>query len=118
MSGDEAVRATADYLRKELRETDLLVRYTANEFVAVNPRMNRMQAENLKSRLQNDMDHLKFAVRARTELSLRVSIGIAVFPDDGMTIDNLLSAAEWQMREDLDLRSAIRRRIHRFSGSE
>src|SRR5262249_37561803 len=50
MSGDEAIRAAANYLRTELRDTDLVVRYAAEEFIAVNPRMSRELAENLKSR--------------------------------------------------------------------
>jgi diguanylate cyclase (GGDEF)-like protein len=111
MSGDEAIRVTASYLSKELRETDVLVRYASDEFVAINPKMSRESAETLKSRLQNDLDHFKFAVRALTEIPLAVSIGIAVFPEDGHDLDTLLSIAEWRMRQDKELRSAVRRKV-------
>src|SRR5207245_10152880 len=47
MSGDEAVRAAARYLTKELRETDVLVRYASDEFVAISPKMSLEVAENL-----------------------------------------------------------------------
>jgi diguanylate cyclase (GGDEF)-like protein len=117
MSGDDAIRAAARHLTKELRETDLLVRYAAEEFIAVNPKMSRDQAENLKSRLQNELDHFKFAVRAQTEIPLQVSIGIAIFPEDGQDLESLLSVAEWRMREDRDLRSAVRRRVRSVSRS-
>ena len=111
MSGDEAIRAAAHYLSKELRETDLLVRYAGEEFIAINPRMSRERAENLKSRLQDELDHFKFAVRAQTEVALQVSIGIAIFPEDGLNLESLLSVAEWRMREDRELRSAVKRRV-------
>jgi diguanylate cyclase (GGDEF)-like protein/putative nucleotidyltransferase with HDIG domain len=111
MSGDEAIRATASYLSKELRETDVLVRYASDEFVAINPKMSRERAETLKSRVQNDLDHFKFAVRALTEIPLPVSVGIAVFPEDGGDLDTLLSIAEWRMRQDKELRSAVRRKV-------
>jgi diguanylate cyclase (GGDEF)-like protein/putative nucleotidyltransferase with HDIG domain len=115
VSGDEAIRTAANYLRKELRETDLLVRYAEDEFIAVNPRMSREQAENLKSRLQNDLDHFRFAVRTQTPIPLRVSIGIAVFPDDGSDLEQLLSASSIRMDEDRELRSAVRRGIRHIS---
>ena len=116
LSGDEAVRATANYLRKELRETDLLVRYAADEFVAVNPKMSRAQAENLKSRVQNELDQFDFAVRAHTEIPLCASIGIAVFPEDGNDLESLLSVSGLRGRDDRDLRLAVNR-LKRHSAS-
>jgi diguanylate cyclase (GGDEF)-like protein len=117
MSGDESLRAAATYLKKELRETDLLVRYATEEFVALNPKMNREQAEALKSRLQNDLDHFRFAIRADAQIALPVSIGIASFPEDGSDLETLLSVAEWRMREDRELRAAVRQKIKRISSS-
>jgi diguanylate cyclase (GGDEF)-like protein/putative nucleotidyltransferase with HDIG domain len=117
LSGDEAIRATANYLRKELRETDLLVRYGEDEFVAVNPKMSRTQAENLKSRVQNELDQFNFAVRAHTEIPLRASIGIAVFPEDGTDLESLLSVSGLRARDDRDLRLAVNRRIKRLPAS-
>jgi diguanylate cyclase (GGDEF)-like protein/putative nucleotidyltransferase with HDIG domain len=117
LSGDEAIRATANYLRKELRDTDLLVRYGADEFIAVNPKMSRVQAENLKSRVQNELDQFNFAVRAHTEIPLRASIGIAVFPEDGTDLESLLSVSELRARDDRDLRLAVNRRIKRLPAS-
>ena len=111
MSGDEAIRAAARHLTKELRETDVLVRYASDEFVAISPKMSLEAAENLKSRLQDDLDHFRFAVRALTEIPLHVSIGIAIFPEDGQDLDGLLSVAEWRMRQDKDLRTAVKRRL-------
>ena len=118
ISGDEAVRAASDYLGKQLRETDLLVRYASDEFVVLNPRMNRDQAEALKSRLQNHLDHLKFSVRTESQITLPASVGIALFPDDGTGLEALISAAEWRMREDRDLRSAIRRRVRQTPATD
>src|SRR5437899_2298882 len=59
MSADEAIRTVASYLSKELRETDVVVRYASDEFVAISPKMSRESAERLKSRLQDELDHFK-----------------------------------------------------------
>jgi diguanylate cyclase (GGDEF)-like protein/putative nucleotidyltransferase with HDIG domain len=117
MSGDEAVRASANYLRNELRETDLLVLYAGEEFVALNPKITRDQAEALKSRLQDELDHFRFLVRPDSETPLRVSIGIAIYPEDGVELEGLLSTAERSMHDDKELRSAIRRRIRTMPAS-
>jgi diguanylate cyclase (GGDEF)-like protein/putative nucleotidyltransferase with HDIG domain len=111
MSGDDAIRTTAQYLKNELRETDLLVRYAGEEFVAISSKLPLDQAENLKSRLQDHLDHFKFAVRSHSEIPLQVSIGIATFPEDGTDLETLLGTAESRMREDQELRTAVRKRI-------
>ena len=111
MSGDEAVRALANSLSKEIRETDLLVRYTDDEFMLLTPKISREQAETLKSRLQDEFDHFRFPARSDREIHLRASIGIAVYPEDGVELESLLSASEWQMREDRELRSAVGSRV-------
>jgi diguanylate cyclase (GGDEF)-like protein len=118
LSGDESVRVAAKHLARELRETDVLARYAADEFVTLSPRMNEEQAETLKSRLQNELDHFRFPVRPDTEISIPVSIGIAIFPRDGTDIETLLSVAERRMHEDRDLRTAAKRRIRYLSLSQ
>lgn len=114
LSCEEAFRAAAGYLRTELRETDLLVRYGSEEFTTLNPRMSKELAENLKSRLQDALDRFNFTVRPDTEIPLRVSIGIAVFPEDSSDLEGLLSIAALRASEDRELRSAIRRQVRRI----
>jgi len=109
--GDEAVRAAASYLAKEMRDTDLIVRYSSDEFLAVVPRIDRDQAEGLKSRFQNDLDHFRFQVRPGSQIALPVSIGISMYPQDGSDLETLITVAEWRMREDAELRQAVNRGI-------
>lgn len=117
LSRDEALRAAANYLGKQLRETDFLVRYSSEEFVTLNPRINREQAEALRSRLQNDLDHFHFAVRPDAEISLPVSIGLAIYPEDGSNLETLVSVVQWRVREDRELRDAVRQKVKRITSS-
>jgi GGDEF domain-containing protein len=73
--------------------------------------MSQDQAEGLKSRVQDALDHFKFAVRTQTEIPLHASVGIAVFPEDGTDLETLLLTAELRMREDRELRAAVRRGV-------
>ena len=88
-----------------------------DEFVTLNPRMDREQAEAIKSRLQNELDHFRVCRPADEHFSLPVSIGIASFPEDGLNIESLLSVAEWRVREDKELRTAVRSNVKRIVSS-
>jgi two-component system, cell cycle response regulator len=115
LSGDEYVRTVTRYLRCELRDTDLLVRYSSDELVILAPRLGRQQAETLVSRIQNELDHFHFLVRSDVNIPIPVSMGCAFYPDDGTKIQPLVTIAEWRTEQDFSLRSTVKRRIQSIS---
>src|SRR4029077_7480856 len=86
--GSEALCRLANILRIHCREVDTAGRYGGDEFVLVLPETEitaaRRVADRISERLKNDGD----------EPPVSVSIGIAVYPQDGRTIDDLFSAAD------------------------
>src|SRR5262249_39660748 len=113
LSSDECARAVAKYVTAELRETDLVVRSGSDEFIVVSPRLSRDQAETLKSRLQDGLDHFGFVIRNDTQIHIPASIGIASFPEDGTDLQLLTSVAEWRLREDQELRKTVQQHTRR-----
>jgi diguanylate cyclase (GGDEF)-like protein/putative nucleotidyltransferase with HDIG domain len=97
--GDEAVRAAAAFLKKELRENDLLVRYAADEFLAIVPRVDRLHAEGLKVRFQHGLSNVQVPIRAGLQTGLPVTVGVAMFPEDGLDLESLVGISNWQARE-------------------
>src|SRR5262249_39677561 len=79
----DAIATAASMLRNELRETDLLTRCGPYEFVVLSPGTNRDQAESLKSRMQDVLDRCSYRAGSDAQVSLRVSVGISLFPEDG-----------------------------------
>jgi diguanylate cyclase (GGDEF)-like protein len=104
--GEEAVRATASFLKQEFRETDLLIRYAVDEFFAVVPRVDRAHAESLKARLQEGLKNLHLQIRAGTPIGIPVSVGLAMFPEDGQDLETLVGISNWQVRENAKVRTA------------
>jgi diguanylate cyclase (GGDEF)-like protein/putative nucleotidyltransferase with HDIG domain len=98
--GDEAVRATAAFLKREFRENDLVVRYAADEFLAIVPRVDRLHAEALKTRLQQNLSTLQVPIRAGVQTGLPTTIGLAMFPEDGLDLETLIGISNWQAREN------------------
>jgi diguanylate cyclase (GGDEF)-like protein/putative nucleotidyltransferase with HDIG domain len=97
--GDEAIRAAATFLKREFRENDLVVRYAADEFLAIVPRVDRAHAESLKERFQQGLSTLQVPIRAGNQIGLPVTVGLAMFPEDGLDLETLVGISNWQARE-------------------
>jgi diguanylate cyclase (GGDEF)-like protein len=93
--GDELLKAVADRLRENLHE-DRVARIGGDEFIAVIERLQShtaaaQAAEAILWRLQEN-----FIVRGTT-LQVTPSIGIAMYPGDGDTVDDLIAHADVAM---------------------
>ena len=88
MVGSRALSRVANVLRNELRHIDTAARYGGDEFVTVLPETGckgtRIVVERICEGLKNDTE----------EPHLRASMGTAVFPQDGRTIDTLFCVAD------------------------
>lgn len=86
--GSRALCRLADMLRLYSREMDTAGRYGGDEFVLIlpetDPEAARMVSQRISKRLAEDGEAPK----------LFVSIGTAVFPDDGETLNEILAAAD------------------------
>jgi len=97
-AGDELLRQFSDRLKKSVRETDLVARFAGDEFViALKNIDSAMQTEFLAEGLLKKLSepyHIK-----KNDLSITVSIGITLYPDDGQTMEELLHNADSAMYE-------------------
>jgi diguanylate cyclase (GGDEF)-like protein len=86
--GSRALCRVADVLRGHCREVDTPARYGGDEFAVVLPETEREDAlqvaQRISARLAADQEPPR----------LSVSIGVAVYPEDGASIEQLLSSAD------------------------
>jgi len=86
--GSRALCRLADMLRLYSREMDTAARYGGDEFVLILPETDleaaRLVAQRIAKRLAEDGEEPKISV----------SIGMAVYPEDGDTIHEILGAAD------------------------
>jgi diguanylate cyclase (GGDEF)-like protein len=88
LMGNRALCRVADVLRIHCREVDTPARYGGDEFALVLPETGRHAALQVAHRISQ-------CLAAQTETpKLSVSIGVAVHPEDGQTIEQLLGAAD------------------------
>jgi diguanylate cyclase (GGDEF)-like protein len=93
LRGDEVLREVASRLREVVRAHDLVTRQGGDEFCVLAPETGRPSAQELAARVT--------AAVASIDIDgcmLGASVGIAVFPDDGDTAEDLLGHADAQLR--------------------
>lgn len=105
--GDRLLASVAGVVRSELRQMDILTRYAGDEFVAIMPMASSKMAAGIADRVRNTVEEQLFSVRAGTMIGLGVSLGVACFPEDGETSEELLTAAARRMQRDKHGRKAV-----------
>jgi diguanylate cyclase (GGDEF)-like protein len=117
--GDKALKEVGRVLFHAIRPSDLCTRYAGDEFIVVLANCDRAQAERRAEELRRDVAAVRFAPRPGVVIPLRISIGAAVFPDDGWTLDELLIVADRRMYSDkMPGKRASERRLGVIAPSE
>ena len=99
-TGDRALREVAKVLRTTIRPYDICVRYAGDEFIVVLAGCGREEADSKRMELQQAVNGLAFEARPNLPLSLSISAGAAVFPQDGASYETLLAMADSRMYHD------------------
>ena len=113
LTGDVVLREVAQWMRKNLREVDLIARYGGEEFILMLVETGPEQALAIAERLRQLVEVQP--IRAYDEtLRQTVSIGLASFPDDGGTLSLLIERADQALYA---AKRAGRNRVARWSSS-
>src|SRR5262249_37608629 len=102
--GDTALRAVGTCVQQSTRLYDVCARYGGDEFVTVLAGCDIEDAMRKASALRNAVAALQLQAKSDT-VSLAISVGAAVFPEDGDTFEKLLVAADARMFADKEGRA-------------
>jgi len=100
-TGDALLRSVAARLTECLRDTDTISRQGGDEFLVVLPALT--DTDSVVTALDKVMSRLQepFEIDAH-ELGTSVSVGVAIFPDDGRDFDTLMKNADIAMYQAKD----------------
>jgi diguanylate cyclase (GGDEF)-like protein len=93
LRGSQVLRRVAQVARGELRAMDIIAKYGGDEFVIVLPQNGREGANLVAERVRRAIENHPFPGE---EVSGRItsSLGIAVYPEDGQTVEDLIDRAD------------------------
>lgn len=92
-AGDFVLVKVASCLSQTIREEDMVARIGGEEFVVGSPYTNRLAAIVLAERLRKAIDQLEIEYEGN-QIPVTISIGIALMPQDGETVEEVLAAAD------------------------
>ena len=94
LEGDRLLREVSRALTDNVRGQDLVARQGGDEFSVLAPETDEAGAALLAERIERALARIEAVENA----PVRASIGIAVFPQDGRTPDDLLEKADLALR--------------------
>ncbi len=94
-AGDEMLIAMAERLRGQLREEDTLSRQGGDEFILALPGLDSVAAAHVAERLLQNI--VRPVAVGGQMVSPSASIGIAIYPEDGLSFDELTRRADAAM---------------------
>lgn len=93
LKGDEALRSLARILGGTCRKMDIAARFGGDEFALILPQTSKEDAARVAQRLRERLEQY----RLDGHLQLTLSMGLAAFPEDGVTPNALFSVADYAM---------------------
>ena len=100
-AGDKLLKIVSKRLKSSLRKTDTIARWGGDEFTVILPKIkNTNDIRRLCKRILNE--DLTNVVVDNKELRITASIGIAIYPEDGLDIETLTKNADTAMYKAKD----------------
>jgi diguanylate cyclase (GGDEF)-like protein len=95
--GDRVLQHAARCLQDSIRDTDFIARFGGDEFAVILPETSVSSAQVVSEKLARVLASSPIELSNEEQVSLTLSIGIATYPQDGNTPDELISAADQAM---------------------
>ena len=93
-AGDEVLRCVGEVLRSATRGEDIVCRYGGEEFTLILPGASLANAEARAIKIGKHIAKRQFSLAGQVLPTVTVSGGVAVFPDDGDTLQQVLRRAD------------------------
>ena len=91
--GDMVLKAVARAVKRSVRSSDVVARYGGEEFCIVLPETSKENAARAAERIRKTIEGLKVAT-SRGLLGVTISMGVATYPDDASTMQELVREAD------------------------
>jgi diguanylate cyclase (GGDEF)-like protein len=95
--GDSVLQHLAKVLRNNVRDRDTVGRYGGEEFAIILPGISSIEAREIADRIRRVVQKTVFATCGEEKIYITISAGIASYPHDALTVDDLVNKADKAM---------------------
>ncbi|MFW6366378.1 MAG: diguanylate cyclase, partial [Spirochaetota bacterium] len=92
-AGDYVLMRVSDTMSSLMRRTDYLCRFGGDELIIILPKIGKQDAVVKAEQLCNALSRINFEI-AGERIEVTLSIGIALFPEDGSSFEQLMQKAD------------------------
>ena len=93
-AGDVLLSELGRFLQSHIRGEDIACRYGGEEFILIMPDASLETAQQRAEDLRNDIRHMQLQNAVQSYKGITLSIGVAIYPLHGRTIEAVLHAAD------------------------
>jgi diguanylate cyclase (GGDEF)-like protein len=93
-AGDAVLKAVAQFLQKHTRQSDIACRYGGEEFTLILPEASLDVLKQRAEQLRQGIKELSIYHGQNLLGKITISLGIACFPDQGITGEQVMKAAD------------------------
>jgi diguanylate cyclase (GGDEF)-like protein len=95
-TGDRVLQLISSTLKRTFRDSDYIVRWGGDEFLGIFPCIDESGLKELQARLHDELN----TVSIMTSVDVSVSVGYAIYPDEGIGLNDLIKIADRKMYSD------------------
>lgn len=92
-TGDRLLIQLAQIFTKHFDKTDTIARYGGDEFIVMCPEIKKHETARVVGNLLHDLEMYDF-MRGQKDVKVTFSAGVSSFPEDGITVSELIKAAD------------------------
>lgn len=92
--GDQVIKEIAEQIKETIDDEALAARYAGEKFVVFIPEKDLDKTINAAEDIRNNIESMEIQVPIGDNLKVTASIGVAVYPDNGESLEDLLKEIE------------------------
>jgi diguanylate cyclase (GGDEF)-like protein len=97
--GSETLRILGERLKRTVRGGDVVARYGGDEYIVILPNTDKKTAALIAERIRKEINQEPFYAFKNKKFTISVTSGVATYPDDAKSRDELIGKADKAMYE-------------------
>jgi diguanylate cyclase (GGDEF)-like protein len=97
--GSETLKIVGERMTRVIRKNDVIIRYGGDEYIVLLPNTDKKTASIIAERIRKEISREPFYAFGNKKFSITVTLGVANYPNDAKSRDELIGKADRAMYE-------------------